>query len=107
GLLGRGEAGVLADRPGLRGVHRRVRPTQVRGDAGVRAQEVHIGQIGRGVALLDGDALRGVPRYVRQRRLHNGRATELDAGEVGNQRGAPSWSSAVVRAATASPPVYR
>ena len=37
GFLGRREAGVLADGPGPTGVHRRIRPTGERSDAGVTA----------------------------------------------------------------------
>ena len=40
GLLGGGEPGVLADGPRLRHVHRRVRATLERRDAGVGVQEV-------------------------------------------------------------------
>ena len=62
GLLGGGEAGVLADRPRLVDVHRRVRAAQVRDDAGVRVEEVDAVAVGGGVQRADVDALRRLPR---------------------------------------------
>ena len=73
GLVGRGEPGVLADRPRLGDVHRRVGAAQVRRDARVGVEEVDVGQVGRGVERLHGDALRRVPGR-RRRRLRRGRA---------------------------------
>ena len=46
GLLGGREPGVLADRPGLVHVHGRVRPAQVRRQAGIGSQEVQAVEVG-------------------------------------------------------------
>ena len=46
GVLGRGEAGVLADGPRLRHVHGRVRPAQERREAGIAVEEVEAGDVG-------------------------------------------------------------
>ena len=61
GLLGGGEPGVLADRPRLVDVHRRVRPAQVRRDARVGVEEVDAVEVGGGVERRDVDALRRLP----------------------------------------------
>ena len=39
-IFGRGETRILADRPGLRDVHGRVRSAQIRRDAGKSVEEV-------------------------------------------------------------------
>ena len=57
GLLGGGEAGVLPDRPGLGGVHRRVGPAEVRREAGPGGERVEALEVVRVVARLDLDAL--------------------------------------------------
>ena len=49
GLLGRGEPGVLADRPRLVDVHRRVRAAQERRHARVGGEEVEALEVGGGV----------------------------------------------------------
>ena len=62
GLLGGGEPGVLADRPGLVHVHRRVGPAQVRGQAGIGGEEIQPVGVRCGVQRLDVDALGRDPR---------------------------------------------
>ena len=64
GLLGGGEAGVLADRPGLRGVHRRVGPAQERAQAGEVSRPSRPSRSAARVERLDGDALGGQPRRL-------------------------------------------
>ena len=59
-LLGRGEAGVLPDRPGTVRVHGRPWPTGVGRKAGERFQ-LQPGQIVSRIERLDGDAFRRVP----------------------------------------------
>ena len=56
GILGRREAGVLADGPRLRDVHGRVRPAQERRDAGIAVDEVEAGDVGGRIGLLHRDA---------------------------------------------------
>ena len=61
GFLGGGEAGVLADRPRLVDVHRRVRTPHERGEAGERRREAQ-GADRLGVeGGRHGDALRRLP----------------------------------------------
>ena len=105
GLLGGGEPGVLAHGPRLGRVHGRVRAAQVRGDARVRVQEVHIGQIGGGVAGLDRDPLRGLPRGTATVGDRRRRPGQVHSGEVGNHDATPSWCRTSVSTATASQPV--
>ena len=64
GLLGGREAGVLPDRPGPGGVHRRVRTPQVRREAGPGGERVEALEVVHVVARLDVDALRGAPRLA-------------------------------------------
>ena len=66
-VLGRREAGVLADRPRLGDVHRRVGAAQERRDAGQRVEEVEAGDVGAGVDRLDRDALGRQPRLASRR----------------------------------------
>ena len=63
-FLGGGEAGVLADGPGLGDVHRRVRAAHVGRDAGVRAEEVEGGGVRARVDWLDRDPFRRRPRFA-------------------------------------------
>ena len=60
-FLGGGVARVLADRPGLVHVHRRVRPTQIRSKAGLGVEEVEAFECGRGVSRFEGDSFRSLP----------------------------------------------
>ena len=133
-LLGGGEPGVLADRPRLGRVHRRVRPAQVRRDARIGGEAVLAGggdllQVVGGVERPDRDPLGGLPHQVLGvlpgRLAHRlrppvpagrGRAAageQLDLGEVRNAcRGAgahrvtPRSSRVVSRTRIASQPVY-
>ncbi len=61
GLLGGREAGVLADRPGLGGVHRRVGTAQVRREARPGVEGVETVEVSCVVPRLDLDALRAAP----------------------------------------------
>ncbi len=122
-LLRRREPGVLAHRPGLGDVHRRVRPAQERRQTGQRREEVQALGVGRGVERLDGDPLRGLPEQVlgplpgggleglvpRPVARPLGRP-ELDVGERSDAHQAASpvrWSSRSVSSAAASHPEYR
>ena len=49
GILGRGEAGILPDRPRLGDVHGRVGAAQIGRDAGIGVEEVEAGEIVRAV----------------------------------------------------------
>src|SRR5690606_36468584 len=66
GLLSSGEARVLADRPRLGRVHRRVRPAQERRQAGKRVQRIESLKVVGGVEALDLDPLGGQPRLARE-----------------------------------------
>ena len=81
GLLGRGEAGVLADRPRLVDVHRRVRPAQERDEAGLRVEEVEAVEVGGGVDR----AARRCPRASPTARRH-GVVPSPVAGRRGRRR---------------------
>ena len=74
GLLGGGEAGVLADGPRVGHVHGRVGATHVRRDAGIAAEEVEALQIGGTVSASHPDAF--------------GRVAPL-IGQAGRERGEP------------------
>ncbi len=89
GVLRRGEAGVLADGPGLVDVHGRVRAPQEGGGARIGAQEVEAVEVGGGVEGLDRDALRGLPDlslHVRDLGRPPRQGGQRDAGEVGDHR---------------------
>ena len=62
GLLGGGEAGVLPDRPRLRGVHGRVGAAQERAQPGPGVQRVQALDVLGAVDREDVDPLRAVPR---------------------------------------------
>ena len=62
GIFSGGEAGVLADRPRLVGIHGGVGAAAERGDAGEVVQEVEAGRIGGGVQWLHRNALRRFPQ---------------------------------------------
>ena len=64
GLLGRREPGVLADRPRLVRVHRRVRAAQERREARVGGEEVEAVDVGSRVEGADVDALGRLPLGV-------------------------------------------
>ena len=78
-VLGRGEAGILPDRPGLGRVHGRVGAAQEGRQARPGVQEVEPGRVGGGVERRDGDALGRLP----------GQCLRWLAG-LGGERGAPS-----------------
>ena len=84
GVLGRGEAGVLADRPGLVDVHGRVGAAQVGRQARPGVEEVEPGQIRRAVGALHRNALGRQPRLARRRDGRQGGVRERNAGEIGN-----------------------
>jgi len=60
-LLGGGEAGVLADRPGAIRVHRRPRAADVGRFAGDRVDVLEAFEVGGGVEGLDPEAVGGFP----------------------------------------------
>ncbi len=66
-LLGGREAGVLADRPGPAGVHRRARAAGEGREARQGAGVLEPFEVGGGVERLDGDALGRVPGEVFER----------------------------------------
>ena len=78
-VLGRGEAGILPDRPGLGRVHGGVGAAQVGRQAWPGVQEIQTGRVGGGVERRDGDALGGLP----------GQCLRWVAG-LGGEGGAPS-----------------
>ena len=90
GILGRGEARVLAHRPRLQCVHRRVGAAQERRDAGKGVEEVESGGVGCGIGTLDGDAFGCLPDDAGGRTAASARsgraAVEADLGEVRNAR---------------------
>ncbi len=115
GVLGGGEPGVLADRPRLVDVHRRVRAAQERGDTGVGVEEVEAVEVLGAVDRRDVDALRCRP--LRRRRIagggrprvarsvgSGGELGQREPGEVGDSEAhagvlmwrASWWSDAVV-----------
>lgn len=59
--LGGREAGVLADRPGTNGIHRRLRAADIRSEAGQRVGVVQTLQIRSGVQRLDHQSFGRVP----------------------------------------------
>jgi hypothetical protein len=61
-LLGGGEAGILADRPGPAGIHGRAHPARERSEAGQAGIDAR--QVLRRVERLDGDTLRRVPGEI-------------------------------------------
>ena len=66
GILRRGEAGILPDRPGLRDVHGGVGAAQERREAGIGVEEVEAGEIVRAVGRLHRDAFGREPGLVRR-----------------------------------------
>ena len=82
GILGRGEAGVLADGPGLGDVHGRVRPAQVGRDAGVAVEEVETRRVRSAVDALHGDAFGRKPVLTRALRLLAYGASQFNLCEV-------------------------
>ena len=84
-LLGRREAGVLADRPGLVDVHRRIGAAHEGRQAGPGVERVEVFEVGGGVARGDVEAFRRGPRLAQIGRGDIGRL-EGELGEVG-QRG--------------------
>ncbi len=86
GLFRRGETRVLADGPGLAGIHRGVGTAQIRRQARGIAQMLHAFQIGARVPGLDGDVLGSEPfraggRFLRIGR--GGRRFVVDFGKIG------------------------
>ena len=91
GLLGRREPGVLADRPRLVRVHRRVRAAQERRQPGVRREEVEAVDVGGRVEGADVDALGRLP--ARRRRHRRRRPPTRRAPTPRRHRGAGSSRS--------------
>ena len=107
GVLGGGEPGVLADRPRLVDVHRRVRAAHVRRQTGVRIEEVQALEVGLVVhdryvdafGRLPGKLLGGVPclsghgggpLVARARRLQ---VAQFEVGEIRDAHDATSLVS--------------
>src|SRR6476620_7830052 len=84
GILRRGEAGILADRPGLCRVHRGVGAAQKRRLAGVRVEEVEPGEILFAIDRLYRNAFGRQPGCRRTRTDRRVRVSEVDLGEVGH-----------------------
>src|SRR5262245_30896390 len=85
GILGRGEAGILPDGPGLRDVHGGVGPAQIGRDAGEGVEEVEPLHILRAIDRLHRDALGREPgRSSDSRRGVAGALGEPDLGEIRN-----------------------
>ncbi len=61
GFLGRGEPGILADRPRLETIHRGVGAAQEGRDAGLIVQVLHAREVVLGIERLDGDFFHRVP----------------------------------------------
>src|SRR5690606_18543801 len=97
GLLGGGEAGVLAHRPGAGGVHGCPGPALEGGEAGQVVEVVDTGQVFGGVEGLDGDALGGLPgQFIGRASLQfllGGLAPVIEglAGKLGHGFCLPWW----------------
>lgn len=61
GLLGSGEAGILADGPGLLDIHCGVGATHERRSTGVGVQKLQAGEIAFAIGALDADAFGSFP----------------------------------------------
>ncbi len=106
GIFGGREAGILPDRPGLRGVHRGVGAAQERRRTGPGVEEVEAGDVGFAVVRLDRDAFRRLPGFFARRRWRGGRFGEGNGGEVRNlTHVAPRLSCVVRRVASTSQPM--
>ena len=83
GILRRGEAGILPDRPRLGDVHGRVGAAQVGREARIGVEEVEAGKIGRAVGGLHRDAFRREPGLgLTGRSLAGLGLHEVDPGEI-------------------------
>ena len=83
GFLGRGEARVLANGPGLAGIHGGIGAAQIRRQTGRVCQVLHSLEIRAGVPGLDGDVFRRQPfGPFRGRRGGRGRGLVIDFGKV-------------------------
>ena len=71
-VLGGGEAGILADRPGLGRVHGRIGPAQEWRQARERAQKIEPRHVGRRVERLDRNLLRCRPGQLLRRMTGRG-----------------------------------
>ena len=93
-LFRRREAGVLADGPGLRDVHRRVGPADEGGEARIRVEEVEARRISTGVDRLDVDPFgRGPGLGGGACRAIGEDVLEVDLCEVGQLgHGASRWA---------------
>ena len=84
GVLGGGEAGILADRPGLGDIHGRIGAAHEGRDAGIAVDEGEAVDVRGTVEILDLDALGRQPVARLRRRGLRVRGSEGDLGEVGN-----------------------
>src|SRR6185437_2185487 len=84
GILRGGESGILPDGPGLRRVHRRIRPAQKRRLAGIGVEKVEPGEIGFAINRPHLNGLRRHPRRGRVLGGRNRRLGESNVGEVGD-----------------------
>ncbi len=62
GILGGGEARILADGPGALHIHRGVGAAQERCESRIGIEKIEAGEIARAIGGLDGDAFRRLPR---------------------------------------------
>ncbi len=84
GFLSRGKARVLADGPGLAGIHGGIRAAQIRRQAGGVGEVLHALQIRARVPRPDGDVLRGEPLGLPgARRGGLRRRFVIDFGKIG------------------------
>ena len=84
GVLGGGEACVLADRPGLGDIHRGVGAAHERRDARIGVDEAETVNVRRTIEILHLDALGRQPVARLRRRGLRVRGSEGNLGEVGN-----------------------
>ena len=105
-VLCRREAGILPDGPGLRRVHRRIRPAQIGRLAGIGVEEIETLEVVFAVDRLYGDRFRRHPRRGRTVAGGNRRIGEVDAGEIRDlSHLAPRISCAACKVETTSQPM--
>ena len=82
GILGRGEAGILPDGPGLVHVHGRVGAAQIGRDAGIGVEEIEPGDIVLAIGGLHRDAFRRDPVGRGRRGRRDLRGLPVDGCEI-------------------------